>query len=150
MFGIDQLCVHLAFWEGELFQPILWRCNVWYWKHAVSMLIAIYRMVSGHLVQPSGAEWVWQVPCQARHLLPRGVQWLPANGPPGLGGSWWRLPDTRRQRWEHQGSHENIEDIAYYVSNYQRCHRYYPKFPELYSRRINSLIITALKYLTEH
>ena len=32
----------------------------------------------------------------------------------------------------------------------QRCHRYYPKFPELYSRRINSLIITALKYLTEH
>ena len=28
----------------------------------------------------------------------------------------------------------------------QRCHRYYPKFPELYSHRINSLIITALKY----
>ena len=32
----------------------------------------------------------------------------------------------------------------------QRCHRYYPKFPELYSRRINLLIITALKYLPEH
>ena len=33
----------------------------------------------------------------------------------------------------------------------QRWHKYYPKFPELYSRRINSLIliITALKYLTE-
>ena len=28
--------------------------------------------------------------------------------------------------------------------------RYYPKFPELYSPRINSLIITALKYVTEH
>ena len=32
---------------------------------------------------------------------------------------------------------------------YQRCHRYYPKFPELYSGRINSRIITALKYMTK-
>ena len=35
------------------------------------------------------------------------------------------------------------------VTLVQRWHRYYPKFPELYSRHINSLIITALKYLTE-
>ena len=33
--------------------------------------------------------------------------------------------------------------------NAQRWHRYYPKFPELYSRRIN-LLITVLKYLTDH
>ena len=32
----------------------------------------------------------------------------------------------------------------------QRWHRYYPKFPEFCSRCITSLIITALKYLTEH
>ena len=31
----------------------------------------------------------------------------------------------------------------------QRCDRYYLKFPELYSRRINLLKITALKYMTE-
>ena len=30
------------------------------------------------------------------------------------------------------------------------CRIQYPKFPEYYSRRINSLIVTALKYLTEH
>ena len=35
------------------------------------------------------------------------------------------------------------------VSLSQRCHRYYLKFPELYSRRINLLKITALKYMTK-
>ena len=36
------------------------------------------------------------------------------------------------------------------VKEDKRWHRYYPKFRELYSRCINLLLITALKYLTEH
>ena len=33
---------------------------------------------------------------------------------------------------------------------HQRWHRYYPKFPELYSRRMNSLIITAYTWLNTY
>ena len=41
------------------------------------------------------------------------------------------------------------EDIKCYIGM-QRCHRYYLKFPELYSCRIYNLLkITALKYMTE-
>ena len=61
-------------------------------------------------------------------------------------------------------SNENIREIAklgrrefpHLVQNRENiCTRklwriQYPKFPEFYSRRINFLIITALKYLTEH
>ena len=43
-----------------------------------------------------------------------------------------------------------ILHIFSYISLIQRWHKNYPKFPELYSHRINSLIMTALKYLTEH
>ena len=39
---------------------------------------------------------------------------------------------------------------AYWNIEPNSTQKYYLKFPELYSRRINSLIITALKYQTEH
>ena len=41
--------------------------------------------------------------------------------------------------------HKRNVDIYNVYTLYQRCHRYYPKFPELYSRRINSLINNCTK-----
>ena len=50
--------------------------------------------------------------------------------------------ESTMKRWHI--AHKSTENLD---SHLQRCHRYYPKFPDLYSRRINSLIITALKYM---
>ena len=48
-------------------------------------------------------------------------------------------------------STQRIDDQSQGFGSYikQRWHRYYPKFPEPYSLRIN-LLITVLKYPTNH
>ena len=63
---------------------------------------------------------------------------------------------TRQWLWPPTWRRDDVNAFFRFIvmqghnSQIQRWHKYYPRFPELHSRRINSLIITALKYLTEH
>ena len=73
----------------------------------------------------------------------------PAKEKDNLRNMYWLLCLFLTKRWaEYIRILDDMKIMQMFYS--QRCHRYYPKFPELYSRCINSLIITALKYLTEH
>ena len=123
-----------------------------YYKHTFGMWSSSCERVS-EAAAPSDPTLRW-----SRSILP--ARWGGAQG----GTRWWYQNDhyacksfikenTGCQRMYTYNLKHKL--WIYYApqkrgENIYRDNRYYPKFPELYSPRINSLIITALKYLTDH